>query len=548
MTRRLSPSTTTGYSDFGRARDVLGWVVLWLVLIIVAVATRPLLPLIETRSLAVAWEMWRAGEFLVPQLNGEPYSHKPPLLLWLIHLGWWLLGVNEWWPRVVAPLAALGTVALTYRLGRRLWPEHAKAAALPPWILAGGWLWAVMGTMTMYDVLVAFCAVLAISGLWSASHGRVLGWLWFGLGIGLGVLAKGPVILVFTLPALVLTPWWCAARPAGGWRRWSFGALGGVALGAGLGLAWALPAADAGGEAYGAALLWGQTSGRIVSSFAHERPFWWYVVLSPLLLSPWLAWPSLWRATRGGKALGRDPGLRLALGWLVAGVVILSLVSGKQPHYLIPLLPAFALVVARRIAGQATTSRWPQIVPGSIAVGLGIVLVGAILGPDVGIGTPDWMGEIPAYVPLLLAGLGIAVLVARARPAVVARVLAVQAAAVVIVIHLFVMPVAAPLYDVRSAAMLMHEWQAAGEPLAFIKTYHGQFHFIGRLEHPIEEIGTDQADEWVLANPTGRVIALHRPDALPEPGVAPVYLGPFRGKVLAIWNAEAVRADPEMFR
>ncbi len=548
MTRRLSPSTTTGRSDFGRTCDVLGWVVLWLVLIIVALATRPLLPLIETRSLAVAWEMWRTGEFLVPQLNGEPYSHKPPLLFWLIHLGWWLLGVNEWWPRVVAPLAALGTVALTYRLGRRLWPEHAEAAALAPWILAGGWLWAVMGTMTMYDVLVAFCAVLAISGLWSASHGRALGWLWFGLGIGLGVLAKGPVILVFTLPGLALTPWWCAARPAGGWRRWSFGALGGVALGAGLALAWALPAADAGGEAYGAALLWGQTSGRIASSFAHERPFWWYVALSPLLLSPWLAWPSLWRATRGGKALGRDPGLRLALGWLVAGVVILSLVSGKQPHYLIPLLPTFALVVARRIAGQATTSRWPQIVPGSIVVGLGIVLVGAILGPDVGIGTPDWMGDIPAYVPLLLAGFGIAVMVARARPAVVARVFAVQAAAVVVVIHLFVMPVAAPLYDVRSAATLMHEWQATGEPLAFIKTYHGQFHFVGRLEHPIEEIGTDQADDWVMANPTGRVIALHRPDALPEPGVAPLYLGPFRGKLLAIWDAEAVRADPEMFR
>ena len=548
MTRRVSPSTTTGRSDFGRARDVLGWVVLWLVLIIVALATRPLLPLIETRSLAVAWEMWRTGEFLVPHLNGEPYSHKPPLLFWLIHLGWWLLGVNEWWPRMVAPLAALGTVALTYRLGRRLWPEHAEAAALAPWILAGSWLWAVMGTMTMYDVLVAFCAVLAISGLWSASHGRALGWLWFGLGIGLGVLAKGPVILVFTLPGLVLTPWWCAARPAGGWRRWSFGALGSVAFGAGLALAWALPAADAGGEAYGAALLWGQTSGRIVSSFAHERPFWWYVALSPLLLSPWLTWPSLWRAGRGGKALGRDPGLRLAMGWLVAGVIILSLVSGKQPHYLIPLLPAFALVVARCIVWEVTTSRWPQVVPGSIVVGLGIVLVGAIVGPDVGIGTPDWMGDIPAYVPLLLAGLGVTVVVARARPAVVARVLAVQAAGVVVATHLFIMPVAAPLYDVRSAAMLMHEWQATGDPLAFIKTYHGQFHFIGRLEHSIEEIGTDQAHDWVLANPTGRVIALHRPDALPEPGVAPLYLGPFRGKLLAIWDAEAVRADPEMFR
>ena len=535
-------------SGFASASDALGWVVLWLVVIAVALATRPLLPLIETRSLAVAWEMWRTGDFLVPHLNGEPYSHKPPLLFWLIHLGWWVLGVNEWWPRLVAPLTALGTVALTYRLGRRLWPERAEVAALAPWILAGGWLWLVMGTMTMYDVLVAFGAVLAIGGLWSATGGRALGWLWFGLGIGLGVLAKGPVILVFTLPALLLTPWWCAAPPPGGWRRWSLGALAGLIFGAGLAFAWALPAAEAGGEAYGAALLWGQTSGRLVSSFAHQRPFWWYVALSPLLLAPWLAWPSLWRGARGGHVPWRDPGFRLGLGWLIAGVAILSLVSGKQPHYMIAVLPAFALVVARRIAGRASTSRWPQILPGSIVVGLGIVLMAAILGPAMGIRAPAWMSDIPWYAPLLIAALGIAVMVVRARPAVIARALAVQAAAVVVVIHLFVMPAAAPLYDVRSAATLMHEWQQADIPLAFIKTYHGQFHFIGRLDRPIEEIDTDRAAEWVIAHPGGRIIALHKPGALPEPGVAPLYLGPFRGKLLAIWSAEAVRADPDMFR
>ena len=36
---------------------------------------RPLLPVDETRYLSVAWEMWSRGDFLVPYLNGEPYSH-----------------------------------------------------------------------------------------------------------------------------------------------------------------------------------------------------------------------------------------------------------------------------------------------------------------------------------------------------------------------------------------------------------------------------------------------------------------------------------------
>jgi hypothetical protein len=52
---------------------------------------RPLWPVDETRYASVAWEMWLRGDFLVPYINGEPYSHKPPLLFWLIHAGWiWL--------------------------------------------------------------------------------------------------------------------------------------------------------------------------------------------------------------------------------------------------------------------------------------------------------------------------------------------------------------------------------------------------------------------------------------------------------------------------
>ena len=61
---------------------------LWLVVMAAGLALRPPLPVDETRYLAVAWEMWRDGNFLVPHLNGEAYSHKPPLLFWLINLGW----------------------------------------------------------------------------------------------------------------------------------------------------------------------------------------------------------------------------------------------------------------------------------------------------------------------------------------------------------------------------------------------------------------------------------------------------------------------------
>ena len=71
------------------------WTGLWIVVMAAAILTRPLLPVDETRYLAVAWEMWLGGDYLVPHLNGETYSHKPPLLFWLINLGWGVFGPCE---------------------------------------------------------------------------------------------------------------------------------------------------------------------------------------------------------------------------------------------------------------------------------------------------------------------------------------------------------------------------------------------------------------------------------------------------------------------
>ena len=73
-----------------KAQDVTqwSWLPIAMALIAVAVLTRPAMPIDETRYLAVAWEMWQSGDYLVPHTNGLPYSHKQPLLFWLINFGW----------------------------------------------------------------------------------------------------------------------------------------------------------------------------------------------------------------------------------------------------------------------------------------------------------------------------------------------------------------------------------------------------------------------------------------------------------------------------
>lgn len=94
------------------------------------VLLRPALPIDETRYLAVAWEMWTRGDWLVPTKNFALYAHKPPLLFWTMNLVWSLTGLSEIAARLVGPGFALLCLLLTGRLASRLWPERAGILSL----------------------------------------------------------------------------------------------------------------------------------------------------------------------------------------------------------------------------------------------------------------------------------------------------------------------------------------------------------------------------------------------------------------------------------
>ncbi|HRO14132.1 MAG TPA: hypothetical protein PLL33_03645, partial [Paracoccus sp. (in: a-proteobacteria)] len=104
---------------------------------VAGVLLRPALPIDETRYLAVAWEMWTRGDWLVPTKNFEPYTHKPPLLFWTISLVWSLTGVSETAARLVGPGYAALALVLTGRLARQLWPDLPGMSGRAMLALAG---------------------------------------------------------------------------------------------------------------------------------------------------------------------------------------------------------------------------------------------------------------------------------------------------------------------------------------------------------------------------------------------------------------------------
>src|SRR5690349_24792900 len=104
-------------------RVLSDWRLLWLLLLLPVALFLPALPIDETRYLAVAWEMRLHGDFLVPHLNGAPYSDKPPLLFWLINLGWLIAGMHAWAVRLGVLAASFTSLYLFERLARRVRPE-----------------------------------------------------------------------------------------------------------------------------------------------------------------------------------------------------------------------------------------------------------------------------------------------------------------------------------------------------------------------------------------------------------------------------------------
>lgn len=509
---------------------------IWLALTLLALLGRHATTIDETRYLSAAWEMWQRGDLLVPYLNGEPYPHKPPLFFWLIHLSWALFGVSEWAARLVPALAGLAGALLAMPLAVRLWPGKPRLATLSAWMLFSTGFWLLWTTAVMFDLLVAVCAEIALLGVLVAwREARWGGWLLAGFGIGLGILAKGPVIFLYVLPVALLAPVWMVEQRPGSWLRWYGGVFGALLLGAVIGLSWALPAAIAGGEHYANRILWGQTAGRVVDSFAHQRPFWWYLPLLLPLLYPWSLWPPLWCGVRVRLSAGWESGERFSLLIFAVGLGSFSLVSGKQTHYLLPLFPFLALCAARAL--EETEARYPGFrllaLPLAPPIGLGLLLLALPHIPGAG-EQAAWVARLsPLGGSLILLAAGVSLLLARRFPPTLwpglVSVLLLAASVPGILREV------ARNYEVDAVGQLIGEAQQAGHSVAVFGKYHGEFNFAGRLTRPVEEIERDGFETWKGRHPDGLLVL--RSDSPPRGDTGVRYWQPYRKRYLVLRDA-----------
>jgi 4-amino-4-deoxy-L-arabinose transferase-like glycosyltransferase len=512
------------------SRSQWPWLASWCALLLPLAILFPPVPIDETRYLTAAWEMFNSGQWLVPTVNGAWYSDKSPLLFWLVAGGWKIVGVHTWVARIEALVVAVGMLLTLRRLALRLGMD-ARGADAAMWLLAGCLGFTVFSTAIMFDLLLSLCVLGALHALLDLEAGRwKRGIVALGLAIGLGILAKGPVMLLHVVAVAVLAPLWSGTARAHK-ARWYFALLAGLLIGVVIALCWLLPAAWYAGPAYWQPLV-DKVTGRIARSFAHSRPWWWYLPLVPVLLLPWLltlrapvtAWKQLWRGRFG----------RFLWCWWVVPFAAFCAISGKQVHYLLPLLPAWALAGAWLL--QQSGARLRPLLFGLLAL---LAAVGIAVLPWQAAKTFGYQAQ-PAIAVFALVGLVVAAGVWRlwGRDA---RGLALSATALVSAAMLAAALAYLPALDVRPEAAFVKRAFEDNVAIAHVDWHNGLFGYTGRLHRPLPWIPRGQVQAWCRAHPHGILLTSDRSD---EPsGSTPFETWPYLlsgSHRVAAWRASQI--------
>ena len=352
--------------DFLQAHPCIWLCMLAAILLLPGTAQLPLMDRDEPRFARATVEMMERGDAVIPWFNGEYRFDKPPLTYWWMALNYRLLGINELAARLHSVLAALGVALVIWALGARMFSRAAGFWAGTAWlssfqVIAHGRLCvadmpmvlAVSVSMwAMYELLVPSPGPAGETQARPFWRNR---WFWIlAAGLGLGFLAKGPIAILVPLLALGLLRGLTWRRPLKvGWL-WLPAALLLATILVGI---WGIPALI---RTHGE--FWQQGVGKHVvqrgmDSFNGRVPLpFFYFATAFLTLLPWLA--------RGALALGRTRRegafSRAFLGsWLGVPYVVFSFYATQLPHYVLPGLGAFFLLLFQD-GESAPWSGWPS--------------------------------------------------------------------------------------------------------------------------------------------------------------------------------------------
>jgi 4-amino-4-deoxy-L-arabinose transferase-like glycosyltransferase len=331
----------------------------------------------EFRWAEIAREMQLTSRYFWPTINGRVYFDKPLGSYWLVLAAARLTGgLDETAARLPCAIAGLLAVWLLMLVGRRLYDD--RTALLAGLILATSYSFVFFSRHASADVETV-TGELAAFVLFLRNERQQDGWWVVGLWLVMAATSLTKGLLGYALPLMVLGVYSCLADgsaelgrqlsrgPVLGRIRWlvernrwlfNWKSLVAIPLGAAVYyVPFAISAARTGSEK-GLEMVYRENVVRFFHPFDHRGPIYLYCYVIFALMMPWSAFlpAALAEAHRKrstdltGRTGATERGHRFALVYFWATFVFFTLSGSRRSYYLLPILPAGALLVARTLA------------------------------------------------------------------------------------------------------------------------------------------------------------------------------------------------------
>jgi 4-amino-4-deoxy-L-arabinose transferase-like glycosyltransferase len=369
----------------------------------------------ESRYVQASRQMLETGDYVDIRFQDEARHKKPVGIYWAQVVAVKALGGDAanapiWMYRVPSLIGAVASVLLTAWIGARLFGATVGLAA--GLMMAACVILGVEARMAKTDAAQLACILGAMGALahlyldrekpFAAPLGLVL---LFWLSLGLGILIKGPIIIMVVGTACAAL--WAMDRKAG-WLKRLRPAIGVPVLLAVV-LPWLVAIAIVTKGAFFSYAIGHEFLGKAnAGQESHGAPPGYFLATFWLTFWPWafLALPAIPWAWRYRHV----DAVRFCAAWIIPTWVIHEAVVTKLPHYLLPVLPAVAMLsvaaLLDRVDGlTAPGDRWWQRVALGLGALVGLGFAGALVAFPIQLtGGPVFTGILAALGVLVTVG------------------------------------------------------------------------------------------------------------------------------------------------
>jgi 4-amino-4-deoxy-L-arabinose transferase len=460
--------------------NLLAWLFIAASALVVNLGSTPLYDADEGRNAEVGREMAATNDYVMPRIDGMPYLDKPIVYFAAEAAAMEVLGPTEIAARLPAVIFTLATAFVVWWFARRHFDEESAFVAAIAYLTMP--LVLAFARTVIFDSALTFFMVVAIVAFYvviaplppqrervAEGRVRVLAWA----AIAFGVITKGPVAIA--VPLLIAIPFAIKQKKFRSlWSWWGLAAF--VAIIAPW--VWAVSQVVPDFLHY---VVVTETAQRLATkALKRTGPPWYFI---PYVIGGALPWAIVAFANAREWRRKLDPATLYAILWVVIPFIFFSISQSKRPQYILPVMPAIALLVARATKGfRAAAIAW---------IALGVALLAA----------PPFLKMRPELLDAAKTsalGLGIVMLIAGIVGLLVTKreVLIIALSMPVVAIPILANPIMKAIGERRSAHAFVEQIRPQLGPateVVGIEAYTGSMQFY--LQKPITVV-TPDAEEF----------------------------------------------------